>query len=610
MAMIPTLFDAFPEAASARPSGLAAAVDAYAEAQDDARGAVYTRPEVVRAILDLAGYTSDRPLDTLRLLEPSAGGGEFVEEVVHRLLTSTRAQTGTLDGAAERLSGALCAVELSASAAIATRARLAAVLAEHGVPVADVDAILDAWIIRDDFLLRAFSDASFDFVVGNPPYVRQERIPAPLLAAYRARYETLYDRADLYVPFVERGISLLKPGGRLAFVCSDRWTKNRYGGPLRALVARTCALEHYLDLTGVQAFDRDVVAYPSVFVLRRTAPDDDAGDVTAVGDSAHRPVESLPDLARAMRRARAVSTATEGDGAHVAAAVDGPAPAKRPVRLVAGAVAGSAPWLMDSGDVLALARRLEATLPTLEETGCRVGIGVASGLDRVYVRLQADLPVEPERMLPLVMAGDLHEAALRWGGRVVLNPFEEDGSLAPLTAFPRFAAYLRAHETAIRARQVARRSPADRWYRTIDRITPSLAARPKLLIPDIKGASTVVYDEGHFYPHHNLYHVTTAGEDAWDLRALQTVLRSRIGEFFVALYCVKMQGGFRRFQAQYVRRVRLPNWTDVAPTDRAALVAAAMAPRDECDRAAAALYGLSADEMTRIASYLDASRTR
>ena len=608
--MTPTLFDAFPEAAtSARPSGLAAAVDAYADAQDDARGAVYTRPEVVRAILDLAGYTSDRPLHTLRLLEPSAGGGEFVEEVVRRLLASMRAHVGTLDGAAQQLSGALCAVELSASAARATRLRLAAVLAEHDVPAGDADALLEAWIVRDDFLLRVIADASFDFVVGNPPYVRQERIPAPLLAAYRARYETLYDRADLYVPFVERGIALLKPGGRLAFVCSDRWTKNRYGGPLRALVARTCALEHYLDLTGVQAFDREVVAYPSVFVLRRLGPGDAAGDVTAVGDSAHRPVESLPDLARAMRRARDVSTVTEGDGAHVPASVDTPSP-KRPVRLVAGAVAGSAPWLMDSGDVLALARHLEATLPTLEETGCRVGIGVASGLDRVYVRLQADLPVEPERMLPLVMAGDLHEAALRWGGRVVLNPFEEDGSLAPLDAFPRFAVYLRAHEAPIRARQVARRSPGDRWYRTIDRITPSLAARPKLLIPDIKGAATVAYDDGAFYPHHNLYHITTSSADGWDLRALQAVLRSRVGEFFVALYCVKMQGGFRRFQAQYVRRVRLPDWADVAAADRAALVSAAMAPRDDCDRAAAALYGLSADEMIRITAYLDASRTR
>jgi methylase of polypeptide subunit release factors len=71
-------------------------------------------------------------------------------------------------------------------------------------------------------------------VIGNPPYVRQELIPEALLTEYRARFETLYDRADLYVPFIERSLSLLRAGGALGFICSDRWMKNKYGGPFGA----------------------------------------------------------------------------------------------------------------------------------------------------------------------------------------------------------------------------------------------------------------------------------------------------------------------------------------------------------------------------------------
>ena len=52
------------------------------------RGAVFTRIEVVEFMLDLAGYTSDKPLHRFRLLEPSFGGGEFLLEVVRRLLTA------------------------------------------------------------------------------------------------------------------------------------------------------------------------------------------------------------------------------------------------------------------------------------------------------------------------------------------------------------------------------------------------------------------------------------------------------------------------------------------------------------------------------------------
>src|SRR5690606_7332337 len=92
------------------------------------------------------------------------------------------------------------------------------------------------WIREADFLTTDLPH-DFDYVVGNPPYVRQELIPEAKLADYRSRFKTFYDRADLYIPFFERSLDALAPGGRLGFICTDRWTKNKYGGPLRAMVA-------------------------------------------------------------------------------------------------------------------------------------------------------------------------------------------------------------------------------------------------------------------------------------------------------------------------------------------------------------------------------------
>ena len=71
------------------------AVDKLAQDSDgEQRGAVFTRREVVDFMLDLAGYTSNRPLYTLRLLEPSFGGGEFLLAAVERLLTAFQAAGG------------------------------------------------------------------------------------------------------------------------------------------------------------------------------------------------------------------------------------------------------------------------------------------------------------------------------------------------------------------------------------------------------------------------------------------------------------------------------------------------------------------------------------
>ena len=64
-----------------------------------------------------------------------------------------------------------------------------------------------------------------------------------------------------------------------------------------------------------------------------------------------------------------------------------------------------------------------------------------------------------------------------------------------------------------------------------------------------------VLDEGGLYPHHNLYYVVSEG---WDLRVLGGLLLSRVAEAFVNAYAVKMRGGTLRFQAQYLRRIRVP----------------------------------------------------
>lgn len=70
---------------------IAAAVNVLADAGIEARGAVFTRREVVEFILDLVGYTPSLPLHRHRLLEPSFGGGDFLLPVVSRLLKAWRA---------------------------------------------------------------------------------------------------------------------------------------------------------------------------------------------------------------------------------------------------------------------------------------------------------------------------------------------------------------------------------------------------------------------------------------------------------------------------------------------------------------------------------------
>jgi hypothetical protein len=80
-------------------------------------------------------------------------------------------------------------------------------------------------------------------------------------------------------------------------------------------------------------------------------------------------------------------------------------------------------------------------------------------------------------------------------------------------------------------------------------------------------------------------------------------LLSHVARQFVAAYSTTMQGGFLRFQAQYLRRIRLPMWCDVPTAMRARLSKAAKAlDLSQCDAVACELYGLSTQEKNMLAS--------
>lgn len=125
------------------------------------------------------------------------------------------------------------------------------------------------------------------------------------------------------------------------------------------------------------------------------------------------------------------------------------------------------------------------------------------------------------------------------------------------------------------------------------RVYPELTQKEKLLVPDIKGEANIVHEPGQYYPHHNLYYITSS---EWDLGALQAVLRSGIARLFVGVYSTQMRGGYLRYQAQYLRRIRLPRWADVPDDLKERLKKAGGVNSEELNQLIFQLYKLSDEE--------------
>lgn len=526
-------------------------------------GAIFTKRWVAELVLDLAGYIAAAPLWRDTVIEPACGHGAFVEVIIARLIESCRRDGVELADTAQ----ALIAMDIDPVAVRATRQLAAGLLRSAGLGPEAADALAGTWIREADFLTVAPSLCPARWVVGNPPYVRLEDVSRSDMAVYRGLWSTMSGRADLYVGFYEAGLSLLEPGGRLSYICADRWMRNSYGAGLRAHVRAGYAVEACVVMHAVDAFEERVAAYPAITVLAKTE------QAAALVVDASNAFDAAAARRLAEIHARGSSSVVIDDSFRAS--------------WLPGWPHGSASWPSGAPEHLTRLSVLEGRLPTLAQTGAVVSVGVATGADDVYVIDDPGL-VEPEMRHPTLAARETALGDIAWRNRYLVSPWTSQG-LIELDDYPRLRDYLTSHEARLRRRHVAKNNP-QRWWRTIDRVDPAVAAKPKLLIPDLKDRVHPVFDDGKFVPLHSLYYITST---RWDLAVLGGLLLSDVANSFVEAYSVRMANGYLRVSAQYLRRVRVPIPEDVSAPVRAEL-AAAFWERDRlrANRAAGAAYGL------------------
>lgn len=423
-------------------------------------GDVFTSPDVVKYMLDISAYTPDHDLSEITVIEPSCGEGEFVLEIISRLSESSERFGFNLTQAVSRC---LRFFDID-------RKKLQTSILR--VKSLGFDLQLDESIFKHENFLLAEAEKA-DLIIGNPPYIRQELIPDEEKKKYRELFFTFKYRADLYIPFFEKSLSLLKPNGKHCFICSNRWLKNQYGYHLRNMISTSFDLQSIINLERVNPFQEEVIAYPAISLIVNRP----AGTHFVYTD-----IWDLNELQKANRVASKYTMPHNGD------------------------------W-SDTFNVVS--KHLELT--SIEELGFKVGIGVATGADKIFIGKHLIDLIEAELLLPILTSRDIRNNNLKWSGNYLFNPFDADGNMIDLSKYPKALSYMNAHREKLQERHVSQKNPAN-WYRTIDKIYSDLLSFPKILLPDISGNRQIMIDSGHFYPHHNLYYIT--GQDIDKLKIL------------------------------------------------------------------------------------------
>lgn len=492
-------------------------------------GEVFTRPEVVEYILRATlHFAPRRSLSRIRFLEPSCGRGAFVLPLIEALARKVR----NWDNPA--LKDFLCACDISRANIEYVSYRVRHLLLEAKCPVKIADTLVKSWFVCDDFLLHDFN-TKFDIIIGNPPYIRFDELGERQKHEYRRRYVTFSNRCDIYIPFFEKSLFLLEKEGVLSFICTNRFTRNRYGTDLRRLISDAFHVALYINMEHTQPFQEKVSAYPAIFTIDRRK---DAETLSVSIDDASR--ETFARLS-----------------------LKGDSPSFSRFRKW---YEGDEIWTTTSAAELTEAKRIEYTYPTIEESapGTKIGIGVASGADKIFLDAQRHADIEPERLIPLIVSEDIRGGIISWNHHYILNPydFSRKGGVINLAEFPKTAAYLKRNASRLKARYCVKAN-GDEWFRTLDKINCEVFRSAKLLLPDIQSGGNVALDErGEFYPHHNVYWITSS---SWNLKALCVIMRSAFVTDQIKRISVQMRGGSVRYQAQNLRNVHIPAWESISP---------------------------------------------
>jgi adenine-specific DNA-methyltransferase len=338
------------------------------------RGAIFTKKEVVDFMLDEVGYVSTQNLSDIRVLEPSSGEGAFAIEIIHRLYESSTRFSFDFGKALKNL----YFVEIDEKALSVLKIRLRSYLKEN------MDLFKKINFLLDDFLLTKMP-SNFDLIIGNPPYIRWDKISREKKSQYFNLFKTFRGRADIYIPFFEKSLSLLTHGGVLSFICSNRWFKSAYGKYLRRLVVSNYRLEKIIDLEQVNPFTSKVTAYPAITTIKNNF------DANHLFYEYHE-LDNIESLCQDIKYKNIRYEPYSGKV-----------------------------WRQDDS----IDFRNRRIFKKIEDQGFKIKIGVATGKDAVFIGSDLDDKVENELLIPLVKSSHLRNNEFTESDLKIINVFEK-----------------------------------------------------------------------------------------------------------------------------------------------------------------------------------------
>lgn len=393
---------------------------------------------------------------------------------------------------------------------------------------------------------HVFEGGGFDFIVGNPPYVevKNYNIALPHMAAYiKKTYTSARNgKTDLAMPFIEQGTRLLNNHGRLGYIVQKRFFKAEYGKGIRRLLTSEHLLNGIYDYEETNLFDNRIT-YVAILICDKRQ---EMNSHIWYSNSAQNSHRLFP-----------TGTLTEN------------------------------PWNFEDSELNVLRLRLSETLGTLSDV-CHVKVGVQvlwndayqikvnrieDGIIYGHSAIDENVMVEKAACRPLLCNEHFTPLSKRDYTTYAIFPYSvtDDGEVTELSItdftalYPHAGAYLERHKSLICGNvqtlpeKNSSYNATEHWH-LFTRANNHGAVYQKLCVPMTAQypQASVILDRHIYCDNANMFFIQLNTIDETRLYALSAIINSTIFNTFARSIANPQQGGYYKFNKQFLDPVPVP----------------------------------------------------
>lgn len=233
--------------------------------QKKANGIVYTPQWVVNFILDNIEYKNN--IYDKKIIDPSCGEGNFLIIVVERFLKDCIENNLSLDDIRKALHNNIYGFDIDKNAISKCKTYLNDVTQKYGIDKVEWN-VLQIDSLEKNKIKQYFN--IFDYVVGNPPYIRIQHLGKERRERIQKDWSFCRNGStDMYIAFFELGVNLLNETGKLGYITPNTYFKTETAKMLRHYLMENKIIKKIIDFNYHQVFD-DATTYSAITILDKS----------------------------------------------------------------------------------------------------------------------------------------------------------------------------------------------------------------------------------------------------------------------------------------------------------------------------------------------------